>query len=286
MASAQIDDMAISAETRARLREAQLHAVNSQIWLAAISTPALSILVSVVLWPLIAHANIVIWLGSVFILSAARMFGYFRFIKLSPSGEALEFWHRYITVTTTASAWIWGMALIFLWPAGHPLQQLVLTMPLVGSAAGATAAYAPIRKIYLLFITGIMIPLIGRYLLEGTLEHTTVGFMGILYLGILMGIGRNLHGSGDAALLTGFQKGELAESLESKNAALEEAMHSVKTLSGMLPICANCKKIRDDQGYYQQIEHYITEHSEAEFTHGICPDCAKELYPDIHLSDG
>ena len=65
------------------------------------------------------------------------------------------------------------------------------------------------------------------------------------------------------------------------NAELQEATGAIKLLSGLLPICANCKKIRDDQGYYQQIEHYITEHSEAEFTHGICPDCAKELYPEI-----
>ncbi|MEN8143230.1 MAG: response regulator, partial [Thermodesulfobacteriota bacterium] len=54
----------------------------------------------------------------------------------------------------------------------------------------------------------------------------------------------------------------------------------VKTLSGMLPICASCKKVRDDKGYWNQIESYITNHSEAEFSHGICPDCVKEIYPD------
>lgn len=69
------------------------------------------------------------------------------------------------------------------------------------------------------------------------------------------------------------------------NAKLTAALDKVNLLSGMLPICANCKKIRDDKGYWDQLEHYITEHSEAEFTHGICPDCAKELYPDIKFSD-
>ncbi len=117
------------------------------------------------------------------------------------------------------------------------------------------------------------------------MEYVFVGLMAILYLVILMGIGRNLHASGTAALLIGFQQGELVASLAAKNDALEDALHSIKTLSGMLPICANCKKIRDDQGFYQQIEHYITEHSEAEFTHGICPDCAKNLYPDVNPSD-
>jgi PAS domain S-box-containing protein len=59
---------------------------------------------------------------------------------------------------------------------------------------------------------------------------------------------------------------------------LQEALAKVKTLSGMLPICASCKKIRDDKGYWKQIEAYISDHSEAEFSHGICPDCAEKIY--------
>lgn len=73
----------------------------------------------------------------------------------------------------------------------------------------------------------------------------------------------------------------LIHSLRLKQTALTEAMEEVKILSGFLPICASCKKIRDDQGYWKQIEAYIREHSEAEFSHGICPDCAKQLYPDF-----
>ena len=62
---------------------------------------------------------------------------------------------------------------------------------------------------------------------------------------------------------------------------LQEALKNVKTLSGLLPICASCKKIRDDQGYWNQIESYLHKHSDAEFSHGICPECAKALYPDF-----
>jgi CheY-like chemotaxis protein len=62
---------------------------------------------------------------------------------------------------------------------------------------------------------------------------------------------------------------------------LQEALAKVKLLSGFLPICASCKKIRDDQGYWHQIEEYIRDHSEAEFTHGICQECAKKLYPNF-----
>lgn len=62
-------------------------------------------------------------------------------------------------------------------------------------------------------------------------------------------------------------------------ARLQEALAQAKILGGLLPICASCKRIRDDQGYWNQIEAYIGERSHAEFTHGICPECAHELYP-------
>jgi PAS domain S-box-containing protein len=65
-------------------------------------------------------------------------------------------------------------------------------------------------------------------------------------------------------------------------AELQSALSKVKQLSGFLPICASCKKIRDDKGYWNQLEAYIRDHSEAEFSHGICPDCAKRLYPEMY----
>lgn len=67
-------------------------------------------------------------------------------------------------------------------------------------------------------------------------------------------------------------------------ARLQDALDNIKRLSGLLPICSSCKKIRDDKGYWNQIERYIAEHSEAEFSHGICPECVRKLYPQYkHL---
>ena len=63
-------------------------------------------------------------------------------------------------------------------------------------------------------------------------------------------------------------------------AELQGALENIRTLKGMLPICSNCKKIMDDDGYWNRIEKYITEHSDAEFSHGICPECALKLYPE------
>ncbi len=64
---------------------------------------------------------------------------------------------------------------------------------------------------------------------------------------------------------------------------LQEAFDSIKILKGLLPICSNCKRIRDDKGYWNQIESYISNHSEVEFSHGICKECADSLYPDLDL---
>lgn len=66
----------------------------------------------------------------------------------------------------------------------------------------------------------------------------------------------------------------------------EKALQEVKILRGLLPICASCKRIKDDNGYWTQIEGYIKNHSEAEFTHGLCPECAERLYPEIFRPKG
>lgn len=66
---------------------------------------------------------------------------------------------------------------------------------------------------------------------------------------------------------------------------LRKSFHRIKKLSGLLPICASCKKIRDDKGYWNQIESYIRAHSEAEFSHSICPECTGKLYPEFRQKD-
>ncbi len=79
---------------------------------------------------------------------------------------------------------------------------------------------------------------------------------------------------GASAVFTWRRRNELLEQLERR----EQAEAEVKTLSGLLPICAWCKKIRDDSGYWNQIESYIQMHTRAEFTHGICPECASRIH--------
>lgn len=69
--------------------------------------------------------------------------------------------------------------------------------------------------------------------------------------------------------------------LQQTNNELEKALTEIKTLRGIVPICAKCKKIRDDKGYWNQLEAYMETHLDAEFSHGLCPDCMRELYPEV-----
>lgn len=74
---------------------------------------------------------------------------------------------------------------------------------------------------------------------------------------------------------------ERTQELEESNQELQKAFSEIKILQGILPICSDCKKIRDDQGYWQQVELYVTKHSEATFSYGICPECEKIYYKDL-----
>jgi hypothetical protein len=77
---------------------------------------------------------------------------------------------------------------------------------------------------------------------------------------------------------------EQTKALQTSNKELQEAIASIKTLKGLLPICSYCKKIRDDKGYWNRIENYIQAHSEAEFSHGICQECLKKYHSDIDIN--
>jgi CheY-like chemotaxis protein len=81
-------------------------------------------------------------------------------------------------------------------------------------------------------------------------------------------------------------KHQAAKERETLIVQLQKALQEVKTLSGLLPICASCKKIREEDSSWHPIEDYIASHSDANFTHGICPDCAHRLYPELYRHKG
>ena len=86
-----------------------------------------------------------------------------------------------------------------------------------------------------------------------------------------------------ALIVTGLRRPYelLYRELKQTNLKLRKTLQEIKTLRGLIPICANCKKIRNDRGYWDEVEVYVENHSEAEFSHSICPDCVSKLYPEI-----
>jgi two-component system, chemotaxis family, sensor kinase Cph1 len=103
------------------------------------------------------------------------------------------------------------------------------------------------------------------------LAHLALWLMGLT--GLMLGA-RNLQANARARHQAEIEREQLIEQLR-------EALANVKTLRGLIPICASCKKVRDDKGYWTQIETYLKQHSDAEFSHGLCLDCIRKLYPDL-----
>lgn len=111
----------------------------------------------------------------------------------------------------------------------------------------------------------------------------------VLYLVLANGLGIPLLSSSNKnrrkEWVQYMKEQHLNRKLKSTVETLRHAQQEIKTLKGIIPICSNCKKIKDDKGYWKQIEEYVREHSDAEFSHGLCQECAKKLYPDINPYD-
>jgi hypothetical protein len=82
-----------------------------------------------------------------------------------------------------------------------------------------------------------------------------------------------------AAEVRADELGALNQQLQTRTLELEDALANVKTLKGLIPICSHCKKVRNDHGYWQQVEAYVQRYSEARFSHGLCPECLTTYFP-------
>jgi PleD family two-component response regulator len=176
------------------------------------------------------------------------------------------------------------------------LEDIGYTVDAVSN--GRAAADMMGKKTFSFLITGRLMPVMnGLELIRAvramklpgyvyTVLMTSKGSRGEFIEGMEAGADDFLTKPVDADLLrVRLRAGErilrLERGLAERNRVLETALGEVKKLSGLLPICANCKKIRDDQGYWHQVEHYIKERSDADFTHALCPSCMTELYPEV-----
>lgn len=301
-----------------KVREAQIKQLYKQTWIGLTGVIVITLLVSIPLWQVISQWKLLLWAGILLLLTTARGFLSAAFQRKAPAGPDIYRWARLHVIGTIASGMMWALPSLFLWPGNSPMHQLIWPICIVAISASAVATYCTWTPAYMSFLLLTVVPISLRLLSEGGLVHVVLGLLGLFFIAVLARTGMVMHEASLRALLEGFHnealnmqlQREIAErtrsqeelrlqnqeleqlntqltktknNLESANKELENALTSVKQLSGLLPICASCKKIRNDKGYWEQIEGYVRDHSEAQFSHGICPGCAKKLYPDIFI---
>ena len=292
-----------------KVREAQVQQLFKQTWGGLVGTLFIAISSCVILWQVIPQWKLWLWVGVLFLFTSARGFLNAAFQQKAPVGAAISRWAKLQVIGVVASGLMWALPPLFLWPNNSPLHQLVWPICISALSAVAVAKYCIWTPAYLSFLFLSMVPLSLRLLAEGGLVYTVLGFLGFVFIAILAQTGKVMHTANLRALEVGLRNESLSsflsdgkakveelnaqlqleiaertrsqQELRLRNQELEQALIDIRQLSGMLPICASCKKIRNDGGYWEQIEAYIQEHSEVEFSHGICPDCAVKLYPDF-----
>ena len=213
----------------------------------------------------VPERSLIVWAAAVLLVIGGRAVVTAWATRRQPPLESLR---RVLRVVMTAIGLAWGLgaaALLRDLPTADGILLLAVFGTFVAGAAGTLVADPIAFRLYTLCLlvpqaAGMVILAQDRaYLIAAILTLGLVVFM--------IAFNTEAHRAFVEHLGT--------------TAALEDALGNVKTLTGLLPICASCKKIRDDQGYWNQIEVYVRDHSEADFSHGLCPDCVRRLYPDF-----
>lgn len=170
----------------------------------------------------------------------------------------------------------------YVWVFTYPLISLFL----LGAGPGSLASFLLLGLMCLVFVFGDRIAYFTSYEADLILRLTT-SYVTVTLFALAMERVRYI--TQNRLQVANAKLGDAVKSLEQTQCEkdslileLKQTLDEVKTLQGIIPICASCKKIRDDRGYWRQVEEYLKSHSHAEFTHGICPGCIKELYPDLY----
>ncbi|HEY2804327.1 MAG TPA: hypothetical protein VGI92_00555 [Gemmatimonadales bacterium] len=187
-----------------------------------------------------------------------------------------------VRLVAAAQGLTWGIgaALLMRW---LPARELAIHLAgLAGIMASALNTLAADSRSFRYLVLGISLPLpIGMIAVGLDGPHIEVAVLVIVFALAMLLVHRQVHGALVEHLRT------VARLILSEKhqgvliSELQRTIAEVRTLTGLLPICASCKKVRDDGGYWRSVEAYVTEHTDAQFSHGVCPECFPKLYPDI-----
>ena len=173
----------------------------------------------------------------------------------------------------------------YVWVFTYPLIAVFL----LGSRLGCLASFVLLGLMQIVFVFGVRVASFTSYnsdlVLRISMSYITVTLFTLVMERVRLATQNRLRISNTKLeeAVKGLEKAHTEK--DGLITELQQTIDEVKTLQGIIPICVSCKKIRDDDGYWQQVEEYVRSHSHAEFSHGICPDCVKKLYPDLKMDD-
>lgn len=236
---------------------------------AEFANVALAILVAVLLVGAIPSWYAVVWALGVVALAVGRMVWRRRAVRVEPAASLVR---RGVRGWVAVNAAWWGLGTAWLTAhASFALTALVLLV-LAGLVGGAMVTLLADQVAFQIFVACLLgPPVVG--LLAGRLDHDRIAVVVI----ITVFAGFQVLGQRRAYLAQLARERTKASAVRQRE-QLRESLSRVKLLSGLLPICAGCKKIRDSSGAWQQIEEYVGDRSEAEFSHGLCPECLQRYY--------
>ncbi len=252
-----------------------------------------------VLWEQISHRRLIVWLTALLLVSFIRFLLNRRFLTAPDTKEAIRGWGQLLILGLGIAGMLWGASGLFLFPLYSVAHQVFIAFVLAGMVAGAVGVFSPLLPVFLSFSIPALVPIAIRFFAIGDTLHMGMGAMTTLFGILTYTTARRINAANKEliALKEAFAdrleertaeleatNGQLRREIEERKQLITElqaAIAKVRTLSGLLPICSACKKIRDDKGYWNQIEAYIEEHSDAAFSHGICPECFRRIYPDM-----
>jgi hypothetical protein len=252
-------------------------------------------------WNQISHGILLSWFASIQVTALLRYILLLHGTQNPGAGN----WDRRFFAGTLISGACWGAGGLLLFAAGSIPHQTFLTFVLGGMSAGAIATLSADFRLVLAYVIPAMLPLAIRFFIEPDQLHLAMGSMVVLFMILVLNISWRWYRTMLTSLTLEVTNGQLVAQLQSeiverqqieadlktarnfleervreRTAELQFALDNVKVLRGLLPICSCCKKIRDDQGYWTQLETYIHRHSGADFTHGLCPDCGEKLFQE------
>ncbi|MDA3896100.1 MAG: hypothetical protein PF482_08135 [Desulfobacteraceae bacterium] len=224
-----------------------------------------------------------------------------------------KIWFLRCGIAVTANGILWGILGVYTNYTAPLVYLSIILIILAGVVAAAVAINSVSIPIFFGFALPALIPVSISLVISGEFDRIVFGTLTLLYLGVMAQSAKQSNKVILKSMTYRYEKLQLLDDLQKEKAQvmdlnkqlgldiekrkqtekekerliseLQKALYEVKTLSGLIPICAHCKKIRDDSGYWNQIESYIHKHSDVDFSHSICPDCAKNLYPDMDLYD-